>query len=71
MPDKDSSNIIRESVTELNREDDRPIFIYHIDQMTYTELEGLANSGRQVFIACGADTLDVCESSQICFADIV
>jgi hypothetical protein len=67
----DPSNILCGSIADLNREDDRPIFIYNVKKSTASELESLANSGRQVFVVCTSSVLDIdCESVQICFADI-
>jgi hypothetical protein len=69
--DKDLSNILCGSIADLNAEDDRPVFIYDIDKIPVAELESLANSGRQVFIACLSSVPGIdCENFQICFADI-
>ena len=53
--DKDLSNILCGPTYSLNKEDDRPIFIYNLDKIDDSTaqdfLDTLADSGRQVFVA--------------------
>jgi hypothetical protein len=65
------SNILCGASVKPNIEDDRPIFVYNIEKITTAEFESLANSGRQLFIACTSSIVDTAlESPMICFADI-
>ena len=53
--DRDLSNILCGPTHSLNKEDDRPIFIYNLDKIDDATaqdfLDTLADSGRQVFVA--------------------
>lgn len=53
--DKDRSNVLCGLAHDLNKEDDRPIFVYNLDKIDDATaqdfLDALADSGRQVFVA--------------------
>lgn len=73
--DKDISNILCGPTHSLNKEDDRPIFVYNLhkidDATAQTFLDSLADSGRQVFAAaCSKYAATNYKNAQMCFVDL-
>lgn len=73
--DKDLSNVLCGLTHNLNQEDDRPIFVYHLDKIDEAKanafLDEIASSNRQVFVAvCSKYFAANHENVQICFVDL-
>ena len=73
--DKDLSNVICGLTHDLNKEDDRPIFVYNLDKIdeetAQAFLNSLADSGRQVFTAvCSKYSATPPKNAQTCFVDL-
>ena len=73
--DKDHSNILCGLAHDLNKEDDRPIFVYNLDKIddvtAQAFLDSLTDSGRQVFAAvCTKYSATNYKNAQMCFVDL-
>ncbi len=73
--DKDLSNVLCGLTNNLNKEDERPIFVYNLDKTDEATaqafLDSLADSGRQVFAAvCSKYSAINHQNAQMCFVDL-
>ena len=73
--DKDRSNVLCGLAHALNKEDDRPIFVYNLDKIDDAKaqdfLDALADGGRQVFVAvCSKYSATNYKNAQMCFVDL-
>ena len=74
--DKDLSNVLCGLTHDLNKEDDRPIFVYNLDKIDEAKanafLDEIASSDRQVFVAVCSNYPNVNHKNvQMCSLDLV
>ena len=73
--EKDRSNVLCGLAHDLNKEDDRPIFVYNLDKIddvtAQAFLDSLIDSCRQVFAAvCTKYSATNYKNAQMCFVDL-